>query len=66
MTNEAGADKKAPKKGYVAKQVGGLAMIVGILFAVFSGSFTAIAAILFFGGLIALIVGIAQRDTDKT
>jgi len=66
MTNKAGAEKKAPKKGYVAKQVGGLAMIVGILFAVFSGSFTAIAAILFFGGLIALIVGIAQRDTDRT
>ena len=66
MTNEAGATKKAHKKGYVAKQLGGLAMIVGVLFAIFSGSFTAVAAVLFFGGLIALIVGIAQRDTDRT
>ncbi|MDF9748625.1 hypothetical protein [Arthrobacter sp. ES3-54] len=65
MTNET-APHKAPKKGYVAKQLGGLAMIVGVLFAVFSGSFTAPAALLFFGGLVALIVGIAQRDTDRT
>ena len=64
MTNEPSTEKKAPKKGYAAKQVGGLAMIVGVLFAVFSGSFTAVAALLFFGGLVALIVGIAQRDTD--
>lgn len=66
MTNEPSTEKKAPKKGYAAKQVGGLAMVVGVLFAVFAGSFTAPAAVLFFGGLIALIVGIAQRDTDQS
>lgn len=41
-------------------------MVVGVLFAVFAGSFTAPAAVLFFGGLIALIVGVAQRDTDQS
>lgn len=66
MTNEPDAAKKTPKKGYVAKRVGGLAMIVGVLFAVFAGSFTFPAAVLFFGGLIALIIGIAQRDTEAT
>jgi len=66
MTNEAGTGRKARKGGYVAKQVGGLAMILGVLFAVFAGSFTAPAAVLFFGGLVALIVGIAQRDRDNS
>jgi cadmium resistance protein CadD (predicted permease) len=65
MTNEPSATNRATKKGYIAKRIGGLAMVVGVLFAVFAGSFTAPAAILFFGGLITLIVGIARRETDS-
>jgi len=63
MTNESVTTKKAPKKGYPARFVGGLLMVLGVVMSIAAGSFTAIAAILFFGGLIALIVGIAQRDT---
>jgi hypothetical protein len=66
MTNEPSAKTKPRKKGYVAKQLGGLAMVIGVIVAVISGAFTGPAAILFFGGLVALIVGIAQRDTDNT
>lgn len=65
MTNESVTTKKVHKKGYAAKSLGGLAMILGILVAVISGAFTPISALLFFGGLIALIVGIALRDTDQ-
>jgi hypothetical protein len=66
MTNESATTKKAHKKGYVAKQVGGLAMIIGVVFALMAGSFGAVPAMLFFGGLAALIVGAAQRDADDT
>jgi hypothetical protein len=65
MANEPSTEAKTKKKGYVAKQVGGLAMVVGVIVAVMSGSFSFPAAVLFFGGLIALIVGVAQRDTDN-
>ena len=41
-------------------------MVLGVVVAVISGAFTAPAAILFFGGLITLVVGVAQRDTDNT
>ena len=58
--------KKAPKKGAVAKQVGGLCMFLGILVAVISGAFGPAPAILFFGGLLSLIIGVAQRDNDPT
>ena len=54
--------KKAPKKGTTAKQLGGLAMVLGIILALLTGSFGLPPAILFFGGLITLIVGVAQRD----
>ncbi|QWY79647.1 membrane protein [Arthrobacter phage Persistence] len=54
------------KKGSAAKQLGALMMVLGVLISVVSGSFGPGPAILFFGGLIALIVGIAQRDSDAT
>ncbi len=63
MTNENVATKKTPKRGSAAKQLGAFAMVLGVLFAVFSGAFTAPAAILFFGGLVALLVGVAMRET---
>ena len=66
MTNETGATKNPARKGAVAKQVGGFLMALGVVFALIAGSFGAVPAILFFGGLITLIVGIAQRDTDNT
>lgn len=66
MTNEPSSKTQPRKKGYVAKQLGGLAMVIGVIVAVLSGAFTAPAAILFFGGLAALIVGAAQRDSDNT
>lgn len=61
MTNKAGVKKK----GSAAKQLGALAMILGVVVAVISGSFSAPAAILFFGGLVALIVGVAQRESAE-
>jgi len=63
MTNEAGATKKAHKKGYPARLVGGLLMVLGVVISAAAGAFTPFAAALFFGGLITLIVGLAQRDT---
>ena len=54
--------KKTPKKGTTLKQLGGFLMALGVVFALFTGSFGAVPAILLFGGLITLIVGIAQRD----
>lgn len=65
MTNEP-AVKAAPRKGKVAKQVGGLGMVLGVILALAAGSVTAIAGILFFAGLVSLIVGGAMSDTDKT
>jgi len=62
MTNETGVQKK--KKGYPARVIGGLLMVLGVALSIAAGSFTAPAAVLFFGGLIALIVGVAQRDTE--
>jgi hypothetical protein len=41
-----------------------LMMVLGVIVAVIAGSFGPAPAILFFGGLIALIVGIAQRESD--
>lgn len=63
MTDESVTQKKTPKKGSAAKQLGALGMVLGVIVAVISGAFTAPAAILFFGGLVALIVGIAQRES---
>lgn len=65
MTNEAQAEKKAHKRGYPARLIGGLLMVLGIVMSASAGAFTPLAAILFFGGLIALIVGIAQRETER-
>ena len=66
MTTDPAATKKTTKKGTSAKQLGGFLMVLGVVFALFAGSFGAVPAVLFFGGLITLIVGIAQRDTDNT
>lgn len=57
--------QKRTKKGSAAKQLGALMMILGVLISVFTGSFGPAPAFLFFGGLIALIVGIAQRESDS-
>ena len=61
-----GTNKTATKKGPTAKQLGGFLMVLGVVFAVITGSFGAIPAVLFFGGLITLIVGIAIRDNDNS
>jgi len=61
-----GTNKTATKKGTTAKQLGGFLMVLGVVFAVITGSFGAIPAVLFFGGLITLIVGIAIRDNDNS
>ena len=66
MTSDNGAATKPRKKGSNAKQSGALLMFLGVVIAALSGSFGALPATLFFAGLIALIVGIAQRDTDAT
>lgn len=66
MTNEAATTKKPARKGATTKQMGGLFMVLGIVFALGAGSFGAFHALLFFGGLVTLIVGIAQRETDNT
>lgn len=63
-TNET-ATKKPAKKGNTAKQLGGFLMALGVIFAVIAGSFGAIPAVLFFAGLITLIVGVAQRDNGN-
>ena len=63
MTNESVTTQKAHKKGYPARLVGGLLMVLGVAISAVAGSFTGLAAILFFGGLVTLIVGIAQRET---
>jgi len=65
MTKQLG-EKKATKKGTVAKQVGGFLMVLGVVLALLIGSFGAVPAVLFFGGLITLIVGVAQRDNDNS
>lgn len=41
-------------------------MALGIVVALMIGSFGALPAILFFGGLVMLIVGVARRDTGNT
>lgn len=66
MTNQSVGQKKTAKKGTVAKQVGGFLMGLGVVVAIIFGSFGALPAILFFGGLITLIVGVAKRDNDNT
>jgi uncharacterized membrane protein HdeD (DUF308 family) len=66
MTNQSAGQKKTAKKGTQTKQLGALAMVLGVIVAVISGAFTAPAAFLFFIGLVALIVGIAQREADNT
>ena len=48
-----------------AKQIGGFLMALGVIFSVITGSFGAVPAVLFFGGLITLIVGIAIRDNNS-
>jgi len=63
MTNEPATTKKAHKKGYPARLIGGILMVLGVVISAGAGSFTLAAAGLFFGGLICLIVGVAQRDT---
>jgi len=65
MTKQLG-EKKATKRGTAAKQVGGFLMVLGVVLALLIGSFGAVPAVLFFGGLIALIVGVAQRDNDDS
>jgi hypothetical protein len=40
-------------------------MVLGVIFSVIAGSFGAVPAVLFFGGLITLIVGIAIRDNNS-
>lgn len=42
--------------------LGGFLMVLGVVFALLAGTFSAVAAILFFGGLVTLIIGIAKRD----
>ena len=64
-TNET-ATKKPAKKGTTAKQIGGFLMFLGVILAVIMGSFGALPAVLFFGGLISLIVGIAIRDNNPS
>jgi len=64
-TNET-ATKKPAKRGTTAKQIGGFLMVLGVVFAVITGSFGAVPAVLFFGGLITLIVGVAIRDNDHS
>lgn len=66
MTNESVTTKKAAKRGSAAKQLGAVAMVIGVVFALMAGSFGAVPMILFFGGLVLLIVGIAQRNSDAT
>lgn len=58
--------KRRTRKGSAAKQLGALMMVLGVIVAVIAGSFGPAPAFLFFGGLITLIVGIAQRETDDT
>ena len=41
-------------------------MVLGVVLALLIGSFGAVPAVLFFGGLITLIVGVAQRDNDDS
>ena len=64
-TNET-TTKKPAKKGTTAKQIGGFLMVLGVIFSVITGSFGAVPAVLFFGGLITLIVGIAIRDNNNS
>jgi hypothetical protein len=65
MTKQLG-EKKVTKKGTVATQVGGFLMVLGVILALLIGSFGAVPAVLLFGGLITLVVGVAQRDNDNT
>jgi hypothetical protein len=66
MTNQTDGQKKTAKKGAITKQAGAFLMVLGVIVAIIFGSFGALPAILFFGGLVTLIVGIAQRETDNT
>ena len=63
---ETGEIVKTRKRGSNAKQAGALLMVLGVVVSLIAGSFSALPALLFFGGLVALIVGIAQRDADQT
>lgn len=62
MTDEFVTTKKARTRGYGARVIGGLLMVLGVVASVAAGSFSALAAILFFGGLLALIVGGVLKD----
>lgn len=64
MTNESVTTKKAHSKGYPARVIGGLLMVLGVVASIAAGSFSALAAILFFGGLLTLIVGGVLKDRD--
>jgi len=63
MTNKAGAEKKAHAKGYPARLIGGLLVVFGVVVSAAAGSLTVAAGLLIFGGLITLIVGLAQKNT---
>jgi len=61
MTNEAGAEKKAPKKGTPTLQAALLLMVIGATLAVAGGS--GIAWVFIGGGLVCGVVGLIQKDS---
>lgn len=63
MTNESVTTKKAHAKGYPARLVGGILLVLGILISAGVGQVTVAAGFLIFGGLITLVVGLAQKNT---
>jgi len=63
MTNEPATAKKAHAKGYPARLIGGLLVVLGVVISAAAGSLTVAAGLLIFGGLITLIVGLAQKNT---
>ena len=65
MTNEL-ATKRAPKKGTLAAQLGGLAMLVGAFLILASGTTSGLSVILFAGGLVAVVVGLVKRNNDRS
>jgi hypothetical protein len=59
--------KSAPKpKGHAAKQLGWRLMIVGVVLAVITGSFGIFPGVVFFAGVVSLIVWMIQRDPNAT
>jgi hypothetical protein len=64
MTNEP-KTKGAQKRGTLAAQLGGVAAAIAALFIAVAGTITWFTALLLIGGLIALVVGLIQRNNDR-